>query len=595
MKLTTQGLLVIFCPLAFQLLLVAMLMILIIQAQAEFERSIRSEGVVNECNLIVRRIFDGLGAYAFSQIEHEDVGVGAPSVQETRNSFDRQVSELHDLIASDPVHAKADRLLIQEAKNVAMLGKHYFQKSATRDISRRLITVLSMIVQTESEKLQVATEVKTQQRNEMKMILLCFALFGIIVSALVAAFCALRLRKLIAHMTDNAGRFSRREPLSEMLLGTDEVARVDQVFHAMDRAIEDTLLRARALIDNAADLVCSIDRNGYFERVNRFSLRLLGCEPSELIGKSVIDLVIAEDCAIADEQINKSFSSETGNQFELRLKTIEERVIDTSWSTFWSEADSSLFCVVGDVTEHKNIERLKQDFIGMISHDLRTPLMSVASSIALVHSGALGTVSEGVVRDLEGAEKTVDRLIAMINDLLDFEKMDAGKMQFSLTPVAIDDVVSEAFREVRALAEPKGVALETVRTSQIVLADQEKLMQMLINLLANAIRYSPPSGVVAVRCTERDQNIEVAVLDDGPGVPKEFQETVFAPFENAPGSKQTNEGGTGLGLAICKLIIEGHHGQIGVRNRVAGGSEFWFTVAKDVSLTSSNSGMNAGR
>src|SRR5450432_1216806 len=95
MKLTTQGLLVIFCPLAFQLLLVAMLIILIFQAQAEFERSIRSEGVVNESNLIVRRIFDGLGAYAFAQLEHEDAVTGTPTVQETRSSFDREVSELH--------------------------------------------------------------------------------------------------------------------------------------------------------------------------------------------------------------------------------------------------------------------------------------------------------------------------------------------------------------------------------------------------------------------------------------------------------------------------------------------------------------------
>ncbi len=328
-----------------------------------------------------------------------------------------------------------------------------------------LISALSRVINTEGEKIQVASNVKVQQRNIMKVILLCFAVVGIVISAIVALVCALRLKKLVGHMTENTGRFSRREPLLAVMQGNDEVARVDQVIHAMDTAVEDVLSKGRALIDNAADLVCSIDRDGYFQSANRFSRRLLGVEPTQLINTSVIDLVVTEDCAAADEQINKSFRSILGNHFDLRLKTVEDQIVETSWSTFWSQQDNSLFCVIGDVTERKNIERLKQDFIGMISHDLRTPLMSIASSIALVQSGALGECSEAAMKDLDGAEKTVDRLIAMINDLLDFEKMEAGKMQFTIAPVNMDDVAAEAFREVKSLAEAKNIRLETQDTS----------------------------------------------------------------------------------------------------------------------------------
>ncbi len=110
------------------------------------------------------------------------------------------------------------------------------------------------------------------------------------------------------------------------------------------------------------------------------------------------------------------------------------------------------------------------------------------------------------------------------------------------------------------------------------MGDGEKLMQMLINLLANAIRYSPEGAPVTVQCKVNYEIVEVSVKDEGPGVPEGFHESVFAPFESAPGSKQTSEGGTGLGLAICKLIIEGHNGEIGVRNRTGRGSEFWFTL-----------------
>ncbi len=579
MKLTTQGLIVIFCPVAFQLLLVATLSILIIQAQEDAERSMHSEKVVNECNLIVARIFDGFGAFIMSHTGKDEQILG-PSISDAREEFDKQVQQLQVLISTDPLQAENSKALSKQAQDVSELSyhKHPWGQASTSELSMQLISALSKVIHTEGQKIQGATQVKVQQRNNIKLVLLCVAIFGILISAVVALICALRLRKLISHITENTARFSRREPLLEIMQGSDEVARVDQVIHAMDFAVEDVLSKGRALIDNAADLVCSIDRDGYFQSANRFSRRLLGVEPAQLLNTSVIDLVVAEDCAVADEQINKSFNSILGNHFDVRLRTADERTVETSWSTFWSQQDNSLFCVIGDVTERKNIERLKQDFIGMISHDLRTPLMSIASSIALVQSGALGGCSDAVMKDLDGAEKTVDRLIAMINDLLDFEKMEAGKMQFSIVPVEMNDVVAEAFREVKALAEAKQVRLESENTSLSVMGDREKLMQMLINLLANAIRYSPEGAPVTVQCTSKYDVVEVAVKDEGPGVPEGFHESVFAPFESAPGSKQTNEGGTGLGLAICKLIIEGHSGEIGVRNRKGRGSEFWFTV-----------------
>ncbi len=578
MKLTTQAFIVVFCPVAFQLLLIATLVFLIAQAQQDAERNIHSESVMNECNMIVMRVFEGVGALAMNKTQKTTPL--APSVGEARDEFQEQVDKVHDLIAKDPLQTANDKFFLEKAQDVANLTDrtHFHGTVDSSETTRQLIVALSRIIETEGQKMQVATKVKQDRRDLMKAVLISFAVFGILVSALVAILCALRLKNLIDHMTENARRFARREPLEAPLTGSDEVARVDQYIHAMDIAIEDVLTKARNLIDNAADLVCSVDRDGYFLRVNQFSRRLLGRDPVKLIDTPVIDLVISEDCAAADEQINKSFESILGNQFELRLKSIEEKIVETSWSTFYSQQDKSLFCVVADVTERKNIERLKQDFIGMISHDLRTPLMSIASSISLVQSGALGNCSESVMRDLHGTEKTVDRLIAMINDLLDFEKMEAGKMQFVMAPVVIDDVIAEAFREVQTLASTKAVRLEVEGESSVVMGDQEKLIQLLINLLGNAIRYSPEGAPVTVQCQKKYNAVEVSVKDEGPGVPEGFHESVFAPFESAPGAKQTSEGGTGLGLAICKLIIEGHNGEIGVRNRAGRGSEFWFTV-----------------
>lgn len=578
MKLTTQGLIVILFPIAFEFILIATCAILVGSAHQEFERKLKSESIISECNVIVTRCFDGIASIMFSNIGHDDVA--GLTVDEARSNFNTECTNLYNLIKTDPAQYQNAAELKNNAELVSKISRKHSGTTKPERIerSRVLLLGLSKIVVVESQKAESEESERIKQRERTHLVIAIVAITGIVLSIAIALLCAWRMVSAIKHITENTDRFSRRQPLLPMLPGSDEVTALDAVIHAMDFSIEEALQKARALIENAADLVCSIDRDGYFEKANRFSKRMLGIDSQKLVGTPVIDLVISEDCAVADEQINKAFDTILGSQFELRLRNLEQRIVETSWSAFWSRSDKSLFCVVSDITERKNIERLKADFIAMISHDLRSPLMSIGSSIALVQSGALGPVSDPVMKDLEGAERTVDRLVAMINDLLDFEKMEAGKMQFNLSPVSLDEVIEDAFRDIDSLAVTKAIHLQSEKCGLSVMGDREKIIQLLINLLGNAIRYSPDSMPVSIACLRQGKKIEVAVQDRGPGVPEEFHEKVFAPFENAPGAKQTKEGGTGLGLAICKLIMQGHNGDIGVRNRPGGGSEFWFLL-----------------
>ena len=152
-------------------------------------------------------------------------------------------------------------------------------------------------------------------------------------------------------------------------------------------------------------------------------------------------------------------------------------------------------------------------------------------------------------------------------------------MPFDIKPTSLNDILKQAEQEVLAHANKSNVRLRTADCSTIVLVDGERITQLLVNLLSNAIRYCKPDGLVAITTKELSDCVEVSVVDQGPGIPPDYVEKVFAVFEVAPTSKQTKEGGTGLGLAISRLIVEEHHGTIYATNEPAGGARFTFTLA----------------
>jgi signal transduction histidine kinase len=255
-----------------------------------------------------------------------------------------------------------------------------------------------------------------------------------------------------------------------------------------------------------------------------------------------------------------------------------QNVIDTAWSAIWSQRQESIFCVAHDITERKHVERLKQDFIAMLSHDLRTPLMSVLSSINLVQAGAAGEVSARTESELNKVERSIDHLIELVNDLLDFEKLEAGRMDFDILPISFNEVLDESLRLVQALTEQKRVKIGSPTKDFTVAGDQRKLIQVIVNLLSNALKHSPEDGLVQIQTQSTGNMVEISIHDQGPGVPDQYAEIIFTPFEQIS-TRSTAALGTGLGLTICKLLVEGHGGKIGVRNSdLLQGSAFWFTV-----------------
>ncbi len=393
--------------------------------------------------------------------------------------------------------------------------------------------------------------------------LLTIVLSGMAVTILLGYLYSISIRKPLKHLGENGKRLSARQPLLPVLAGEDEFAELDRLLHVNSAEVELALSRERAVMENAADLICVIDAEGNFLVINPFVERMLGYMAEELLERPINSIAAPEQSLLADEYIRNAVAG-AAQLFELKLRKRNGEFIETRWSCIWSDEDKKLFCVVHDISEEKAIEQLKQDFADMISHDLRSPLMAMSNSLTLIEAGAKGEISPEARASVEASAKNVEKLIALVNDLLDFQKLKAGKMQLKLERHSLQSIVKEAADLLIESAQYKSVELVLPAGESMVECDYNKILQTAVNLLSNAIKFSEKGSKVTVEITQSEGNVSVSVSDTGPGVPEEFRTKIFEPFEQAPSARAKE--GTGLGLAICKLVVEAHGGRIFVES-----------------------------
>jgi PAS domain S-box-containing protein len=238
---------------------------------------------------------------------------------------------------------------------------------------------------------------------------------------------------------------------------------------------------------------------------------------------------------------------------------------------------TGLVGITRDITHHKLQEHLKEQFVATISHELRTPVTSIMGSIALVASGAAGPLPEPAVRLLEIARTNSQRLVRLINDILDLEKVESGMMAFDLKQIDVRPLVEQEIAAIQSFAEPYDVTvrLDPHASTGIVSADPGRLSQAVSNLLSNAVKFSPPGGEVVVGIEIRRGTIRISVRDNGPGIPEAFKPRIFDKYEQANCKEARQMGGTGLGLCIVKQIVERLKGEVGFEPAAGGGSTFY--------------------
>jgi signal transduction histidine kinase len=238
-----------------------------------------------------------------------------------------------------------------------------------------------------------------------------------------------------------------------------------------------------------------------------------------------------------------------------------------------------------DVTAQLEAERMKKEFTSTLSHELRTPLTSIIGSLQLINSGVMGDVDKEVGELTLVAERNGQRLLDLINDILDIEKIESGKLALAPEVMPLDELVRESMVLNKAFGERFRVTFRSHGDlpERKVHADRKRLLQVMTNLLSNAAKFSPEGGLVEITTEDAGANVRIGVHDRGSGIPEAFRSRIFGRFTQADSTATRQKGGTGLGLAICKRLLELMNGRIGFEDRPGGGTTFWLELPRHTS------------
>jgi PAS domain S-box-containing protein len=350
--------------------------------------------------------------------------------------------------------------------------------------------------------------------------------------------------------------------------------------HAMVRGQRNQL---EALIDASDAAIMLVGPDRKIAYANAEMARLVGIPREAVLGASVESIhrflrsAFVDVSALASEERVLTLDATLRDRVELAFprKATYQRVVAPARDT--SGAILGHIVLYRDVTHEVEVENAKTELVSVVSHELRTPMTSVKTSLALLLAGAGGSLEPAAHELLEVALRNADRLIRLLNDLLDLSRLEAGRMDFRLEPVAIAEAVAASVEMVAAFAKARGVTLhiQPPAEPQLVSADRDRIVQVIVNLLSNAIKFSPAGGRVDVRWWLEDGAVITEVRDHGRGIPPDQLRRVFDPFKQLDSSTTREHGGAGLGLTIAQGIAQAHGGAITAESEVGKGARFF--------------------
>lgn len=341
-----------------------------------------------------------------------------------------------------------------------------------------------------------------------------------------------------------------------------------------ERELQEREIYNTTILKVASDCIVITDENGCIISCNPKTEKIFLQAEKYLIGTSVENLI--HDISIKMlESVGKAPSEmvgvdSQGDEFPVEVSISQMVVSDKNMHVL----------IVRDITERKKIDKMKNEFVSVVSHELRTPLTSIRGSLGLIVGGAVGSFTEKARKLLEIANNNCERLLMLINDILDIEKIEAGKMIFTLKVVDIQDLVNESILINKIYANKFGVKVQLVKGQSgiKVNVDSHRVLQVLTNLISNAVKFSPLGATVDISIERNNDIVRVSIIDYGIGISEEFQKSIFQKFSQADSSTTRGKSGTGLGLSISKAIVEKLKGTLSFNSQKNQGAVFYFDL-----------------
>lgn len=341
----------------------------------------------------------------------------------------------------------------------------------------------------------------------------------------------------------------------------------------------------RALVESVREVIFQIDDFGNWSFLNPVWSEITGHTITETLGKPFIDFIHPDDADKAHKIYHQLHCD------EIKHDRGEIRFTDIYGSACWFEITMQreqdiqengvmITGTLNDITERRLMQQMQNEFISVVSHELRTPLTSIRGSLSILDSGMAGTVTEQQGKLIQIAHKNSQRLVTLVNDILDMEKLMSGNMSMKFETLNLSVLIEASIEANNAYAHALGVSYKFCEhpIESNVDADANRLMQVMANLLSNAAKFSPTDKPVEISIKENQGKYIISVKDYGPGIPLEFRKRIFSAFAQADSSDTRQQGGTGLGLKISKTLVEKMHGTMGFETELGKGTRFWFSL-----------------
>jgi PAS domain S-box-containing protein len=368
---------------------------------------------------------------------------------------------------------------------------------------------------------------------------------------------------------------------------------------ALLERLEAAVARHSATLDSAFDGIVTLNPSGSIETMNAAAERMFGWDTGEIARRDVgvlVDLAENGEGAFLDRLGASQGALEVGLLRELTGKRRDGDTFpaEVALGAMDLPTGRHVVAVIRDITERRRVAEMKDAFVSTVSHELRTPLTSIAGSLGLLAGGAAGELPDRAARLIGIAHSNSQRLVRLINDILDVEKLESGKLVLALSALDLRDIAARAIEGVRGYADQLGVTLSLSEGDPApVRGDADRLIQVVTNLLSNAAKFSPAGGEVTVTVNPETRIARLSVADRGPGISEAFRSRIFGKFAQADSTDTRAKGGTGLGLSIAREIAERHGGRLWFESAEGHGATFHLDLPLDVRIADTEA--RAGR
>ena len=405
-------------------------------------------------------------------------------------------------------------------------------------------------------------------------------LLSLMVSLLMATIFYRSFGKRLQLIEGNAEKVALRQPLPAPLTGGDEIDELDRTLHSAAKYVESVHKKEFAVLNKSVDVICSID--------NRFKIVSIGdavqnswhYTVDDVLGRSIYTLLPEQDATRVRTILGETSQTTAEHDFETDFVCGNGERKDLAWKVNWLAEENRYYCVIRDVSERKNVERARQRLVAIASHDLRTPLMSVSGNLALLTAGRYGTIDQTLKVALTEAEQNLDKLMDLIQALLDLERMESGKVSLNMGCVSALDACLQAIDAIEIDAKKAQVTIRRPHGDETMLADERRLIQTISSLIQNALKQSSAGDTVSVSINTNGKLVQISVDDQGSGILPEEIDLVFEKYYQSRNNQTEKNKSNGLGLALAKVLTEAQNGTIGVSSERGKGSRFYIRFPK---------------